>query len=212
MARFASPVPVAVLLAVLVTPVGGEPQAPRAAAPRTEGRAQPQTRPHSTRIQVDPALIAVDDGDTVAIRWGPGDQEIVRILGIDTPETRHPEHNIPYTQPFGLEARAFAQGAFAAATQVELLRAATIDPFARTLGYFFLNGRNYSVLVIAARLADESVTFYGDNGFPGEAAAVLAAAKAAGPMPFEPPHQYRARMRRVTEWMKSQGQNPAETP
>ena len=175
----------------------------QAAEPRP--KPSPQTRPHSMRVSVDPLRIQVDDGDTVAIQWSKDDREIVRILGIDTPETRHLEHNLPYAQSFGPEARAFAQGAFAVATQVELLRASTIDPYGRTLGYLFLNGRNYSVLVVQARLSAETVTFYGDNGLPNEAADVLAAAKAAGPVPFEPPHVFRGRMRDVSKWMKEKG-------
>lgn len=166
---------------------------------------KPQPRPHGLRVPVDPARILMDDGDTVDIRWSAGDLETVRILGIDCPEIRHLEHNIPYPQDFGPEARAFAKGAFATATQVELLRSSTLDPFGRTLGYLFLNGRNYSVLVVQARLAAESVSHYGDNGLPKEAAEVLAAAKAAGPVPFEPPHQFRARMRDVTRWMQQKG-------
>ena len=157
------------------------------------------------RVPVDPAKISMDDGDTVDIRWSKDDVEIVRILGIDTPETRHLEHNLPYAQDFGPEARAFAKGAFSVASQVELLRSTTLDPFGRTLGYVFLNGRNYSVLVVRARLAAESVSHYGDNGLPKEAAEVLAAAKAAGPVPFEPPHLFRARMRDVTKWMQEKG-------
>ena len=176
---------------------------PRAAEPQP--RPSPQTRPHSLRVPVDPARIQVDDGDTVVIRWSKDDLETVRILGIDTPETRHLEHNLPYAQSFGPEARAFGQGAFAAATQVELLRASTIDPYGRSLGYLFLNRRNYSVLVVQARLAAETVTFYGDNGLPNEAAEVLAAAKTAGPVPFEPPHAFRGRMRDVSRWMKEKG-------
>ena len=177
-------------------------QAPAQTAPPPP---KPQTRLHSQRVPVDLSRIQVDDGDTVSIRWGKDDIENVRILGIDTPETRHLEHNLPYAQDFGPEARGFALGAFATATEVQLLRAATLDPFGRTLGYLFVNGRNYSVLVVGARLAAESVSHYGDNGFPKEAAAVLAAAKAAGPVPFEPPFQFRARMRDVTAWMKQQG-------
>src|SRR6185369_12251132 len=96
-----------------------------------------------------------------------------------------------------------ASGAFATATTIELLRAPTLDQYGRTLGYFFLNGRNYSVLVIAARLAEESVTQFGDDGFPQEAAAVLKAARAAGPLPFESPAAYRLRMRNVSDWMKA---------
>lgn len=178
-------------------------RAQRPAEPRPEPK--PQPRPHGLRVPVDPTRIQVDDGDTVAIRWSKDDLETVRILGIDTPETRHLEHDLPYAQPFGPDARGFALGAFATATQVELLRSSTVDPYGRTLGYLFLNGRSYSVLVVQARLATESVTFYGDNGLPKEAAEVLAAAKSAGPLPFEPPHVFRARMRDVSKWMKERG-------
>jgi endonuclease YncB( thermonuclease family) len=188
---------------VLVAALAPAPAPAQGAAPRTEAR--PQPRPHSARVPVDPARIRVDDGDTVVVRWSANDLETVRILGIDTPETRHLEHDIPYAQSFGPEARAFARGAFAAATSVELLRARTLDPYGRTLGYLFVNGRNYSTLVVRARLAAESVSFYGDNGLPREAAEVLAAAKSAGPLPFEPPHAFRARMRDVSKWMEEEG-------
>ena len=95
------------------------------------------------------------------------------------------------------------------APRVELLRSATLDPYGRTLGYLFLGARNYSVLVVAARLAEESVTRYGDNGLPREAADVMAAAKAAGPPPFQSPADFRARMREVSAWMKERGIYPA---
>ena len=76
--------------------------------------------------------------------------------------------------------RAFAQGAFAAATEIELLRSPTLDPYGRTLAYLFINGRNYSVMVIRARYSGETVSHYGDNGLPRESAEVLSAAKEAG--------------------------------
>jgi micrococcal nuclease len=173
--------------------------------------AKPQPRLHGQRVKVDPAAIKVEDGDGVIIRWGDKDEEIVRILGIDTPEVRRLEHNLPYDQPFGLEAKAFGQGAFAAAGDVELLRSSTLDPYGRTLAYLFINGRNYSVLVIKAKFSAETVSYYGDNGLPREAAEVMAAAKELGstPLPFEPPHQYRARMRALTTALKQSGQFPA---
>ena len=142
------------------------------------------------------------------IRWPGEAAETVRILGIDTPETRHLDHDIPKAQELGEEAAAFARGAFAVAAKVELLRSATLDPYGRTLGYLFLDERNYSVLVVAARLAEESVTRYGDNGLPREAAEVLAAAKAAGPTPFESPAAFRSRMRVLSAWMKERGLYP----
>jgi micrococcal nuclease len=194
------------LVAVVVMAVIVPPAAQSAPAAQTASTAQ--TRPSGTRIDVPLGALVVDDGDTVNIRWSANDTEIVRILGIDTPETRHDEHDIPYDQAFGRESRAFAHGVFATARSVQILRASMTDPYARTLAYLFVDGRNYSVMVIGARLAVESVTAFGDNGLPTEAAAVMAAAKAAGPVPFEPPHIYRGRMRAVTEWLKSRGQYP----
>ncbi len=166
----------------------------QAEAQQPTGRPEPkaQQRPSGQRVRVDPAAITVEDGDGVVIRWSTDDVEIVRILGIDTPEIRRLEHNLPFDQPFGQEARAFARGAFAAAADVEILRCSTLDPYGRTLAYLFVNGRNYSVLAIKARYSTETVGIYGDNGLAKEAAEVVAASKDLGPLSFEPPHQFRA--------------------
>jgi len=158
-----------------------------------------QPRSHGERVDVPLASITVDDGDTFVIAWADSDTEIVRILGIDTAETKHPEHGLPQNQEYGPEGRAFAQGAVAFADRVELMRADILDPYGRTLGYFFIDGKNYSVAVVAAHLAWESVSHYGDNGFPDEAKAVLAAAQAAGTPPFEQPYLFRRRMREAAQ-------------
>lgn len=209
MGRAATTVAVALALlggsAALAGAAPGQETARRERAP-----VKPQTRPHSSRVAVEPAAVTVDDGDTVVVRWANGDTETVRLLGIDAPETRHPAHDLPYGQDFGEHARAFGLGALAASGRVELLRAATLDPYGRTLGYLFLDGENYSVLIVRARLAEETVSRYGDNGLPREAAEVTAAAKAAGPLPFESPGAFRARMRDVSRWMKSRGIYPAQ--
>jgi micrococcal nuclease len=169
-----------------------------------------QTRVHSVRVSVPVERIVIDDGDTILIQWEDASVEFVRILGIDTPETRHVEHDIPFDQPFGPEATAFARGVFSMAERVELLRASTLDPYDRTLGYVFVNGRNFSVLILTARLAVETVSVFGDNGFPDEAAACLAAAAEAGPVAFESPHLYRRRMREVSQQMRADGLLPAK--
>jgi len=162
-----------------------------------------QPRPSLVRVAVPLELIDVGDGDTVSIEWGDDDRERVRILGIDTPEVAHPRYGMPFDQPFGPEAAAFAAGVFAAAVDVELLRAAETDPYGRTLGYFFVNGRNYSVLVVEAGFAAETVSHYGDNGLPDQAEAVLAASRTMAPVPFEPPFQFRRRMREIDDWNQS---------
>jgi len=163
-----------------------------------------QTRPFGKRIAIPLELIDVSDGDTVNIQWSEDDRERVRILGIDTPEVAHPHWKQYQGQPFGTEATAFAEGAFACATEVELLRAAETDGYGRTLGYLFVNGRNYSVLVVRAGYAVETVSHYGDNGFPAESEAVLAASREVGPVRFEAPHLFRKRMRELQDWKKSQ--------
>jgi len=163
-----------------------------------------QSRPSLERVPVDPALIDVGDGDTVTIRWSDEDTERVRILGIDTPEVAHPSMGWLDDQPYGPEATAFAEGVFAMAESVELLRAAEPDGYGRTLGYLFVNGRNYSVLAVTAGYAAETVGHYGDNGLPEAADAVLAASREVGPVPFEAPFKFRRRMRELNDWRKSQ--------
>ena len=201
------------LALVVLGCLAGEPPATSAEpaqAPGSGSRREPEPQPRSqgSRVPVPLDKVEVDDGDTIDIHWDRNDREIVRILGIDTPETRHLAHDIPYAQPFGEEAQAFAEKTIGGAHRIELLRSATLDPYGRTLGYVFVDDENYSVLVVRARLALESVSHYGDNGLPKEAAEVLAAAEAAGPVPFEAPHLYRARMRELSQYMKKQGTYP----
>lgn len=203
LARAAAIASLAIAVA-LVSPAVAQQQQQQQNAPQQRREPAPQPRTHDKRVEVDPSKVWVDDGDTVNLDWGADGHETIRILGIDTPEIAHPDHDLPYAQSFGYEARAFAQGAFAAANKVELLRTATLDPYGRTLGYLFVNGKNYSVLVVKARLAEETVSHYGDNGLPEEAAEVTAAAKSAGPMPFESPYLFRRRMRDVSHWIQEQ--------
>ena len=160
------------------------------------------------RVVLPSAILHVDDGDTIRIDWPGKDAEEIRILGIDTPEVLHLDHNLPFPQPFGDKATGFLQGCLAASTRVELLRSGNKDKYGRTLGYIYVNGKNYSELVIAARLAYGPSPRFGDNGLPQQFKACLEAAKKAGTPPFEPPWQYRKRKREVTKQMKADGTYP----
>ncbi|MCB9824644.1 MAG: thermonuclease family protein [Planctomycetes bacterium] len=151
--------------------------------------------------------IRVDDGDSVQIVGADGVEE-VRLLGIDCPEIQHLQHDLPFDQPFGREATAFLQGCLAMATKAELRRSGQTDPFGRTLAYLVLDGRNVSVLLLAAGRAMETVTRYGDNGMPEEAAACLAAAAKAPPLPFEDPREFRRRQKALAARMKADGTYP----
>ena len=150
------------------------------------------TRPYGKRVAVTPDRLRVMDGDTAEIRWSAADVETVRVLGIDTPElfTRDSTGGAR-RDPRGTEALGFARGAFAMADRVELLRCRNRDRFRRTLGYFFLDGRNYSVMVIEARLARETISRYGDNGLAREADEVRRAVRrteSAAGTPHRPSH------------------------
>ncbi len=196
------------LLIVLAGLLGAEAAAGPAPARPTE--AARQKRPHGVRVEVPRERIEADDGDTFFVRWSKDDAETVRVLGIDAPETRHLAHEIPFAQPFGPEARAFALGVLAAAERVEILRAATLDSYGRTLAYVFVGNRNYSALIVLAHLAEETVGHFGDNGFPKEAEEVLKAARQAGPPAFESPASYRARMRVLSRYLREREPYPAQ--
>lgn len=163
------------------------------------------------RVAVPKALIHFDDGDSIAIRWPKG-IETVRLLGIDTPEVLHLDHDIPRAQAQGYEAAGFLRGCIAVAEKVELLRADKKDRYKRTLAYLFLDGKNYSVLVIEARLAYGPSGKFGDNGLPEPYAACQAAAEQAGPLAFEQPYLYRRRMKKLSAWMKANGSYPTCPP
>lgn len=168
-----------------------------------------QQRPSGEIVPVPVDKIDVDDGDTVTIHWPDGDKEVVRFLGIDTPELAHPEFNLPFDQPFGREAAGFAKGAFAVAKRVGLRRAPMKDPYGRTLGYLYLDGRNYSPMILKCRLAYETVSRYGDNGLAAQADSCLTVGREAGALPFEDPHDFRQRMRAYSDWLKA---NTPEKP
>ncbi len=151
------------------------------------------TRQAGIRIPVDPATIWVDDGDTIRIHWPDAPAETIRILGIDAPEIQHKNHPSTPDQPFGRQSFEFARRHILGARRVELQRAAHRDRFQRTLGYVFLDGQNFSILALENHMAECTIDRFGDSGFPREALEVRAAARRAGPPPFESPLQFRER-------------------
>lgn len=145
-------------------------------------------------VPVDPRAVWVDDGDTVRITWLDAQPERVRLLGIDAPEVANKRYPDRKNQHYGPESKAFARRYILGAQRLELLRAPSLDRYGRTLGYLFVDGVNYSVLAVENHMAESTIDRFGDNGFPEEAAQVEAAARRAGPPPFESPKDFRDRM------------------
>ena len=80
-------------------------------------------------------MIHVVDGDTIDVRIG-GRNERVRLIGIDTPETKKP--NTPI-ECYGPEASAFTAAILPVGTEVRLERDVVgRDDYGRLLGYVHL--------------------------------------------------------------------------
>jgi len=76
----------------------------------------------------------VVDGDTVVVAWH-GRRETVRLIGVDTPETKHPTKPV---QCFGPEASAFTGRLVPPGTPVRLERDVEArDHFGRLLAYVY---------------------------------------------------------------------------
>jgi endonuclease YncB( thermonuclease family) len=158
-----------------------------------EGLTQQPATPEGETVRVGAGQVRVIDGDTFEIAG-----RTIRILGIDTPEIAHPGHGYSEDQSYGPQAREAAERIVAAADSVEY-RPYRRDAYGRLLAHVFVDGRLYAVEIIRAHLAWETVSLYGDNGFPDLAAQIMKAARQAGKPPFEPPWQWRRRRRQRSE-------------
>jgi endonuclease YncB( thermonuclease family) len=129
--------------------------------------------------------IQFDDGDTFYLDGRP-----VRVLGIDTPETKSPDVGIPFDQPFGPAA--------AESTRALVTRAGVVhvvydgdDIYGRRLAHVFVDDELLGVRLIEMGLAYENVSHFGDNGFPDLADRILDAASRAPRPRFEEPYKWR---------------------
>ncbi|MFI5047032.1 MAG: thermonuclease family protein [Acidimicrobiia bacterium] len=86
-------------------------------------------------------VVDVIDGDTIVVRRAGGDDETVRLLGIDTPETHHP------TKPvgcFGPEASAYTSRRLFGAVVTLEDDVEGRDIYGRRLAYVYLDGARFN--------------------------------------------------------------------
>lgn len=101
------------------------------------------------------------DGDTVLLRFPGGQQETVRLLGIDTPETVDPTRPV---QCFGPEASTFLTELLPPGTPVDLERdVAAHDRFGRLLAYVFRSSDGLFVNVEMLRSGFADVSIFAPN-------------------------------------------------
>lgn len=81
-------------------------------------------------------VINVIDGDTIVI---DKDNQIVRLLGIDAPETNHPDYPV---QKFGQEAKTYLRQKIEfKKVKIEYNIIETYDIYNRLLAYIYFNGK-----------------------------------------------------------------------
>ena len=103
-----------------------------------------------TSAQLDPITAQVErviDGDTIRVRYQGQEHYTVRLIDVDTPETKHPTKAVQF---FGREASAFTKAALEGkAVQLAKDRTGdTIDRYGRLLRYVLLDGDNFNARLI----------------------------------------------------------------
>ncbi|PKR79357.1 hypothetical protein CEY16_01130 [Halalkalibacillus sediminis] len=91
----------------------------------------------------------VVDGDTIEIQIN-GQEEQVRLLLVDTPETKHP--SLP-VQPFGPEASEFAKQKLSGKDIQLEYDGPKRDKYDRLLGYIWVDGQMFNEMLLAEGLA-----------------------------------------------------------
>ena len=104
---------------------------------RPGSTATPATSVPPTVLGVNATMLRVVDGDTIDVTIG-GRRERVRLIGIDTPETKKP--NTP-VQCYGPEATAFTTSLLPVGTELHLERDVVArDDYGRMLAYVYIAG------------------------------------------------------------------------
>jgi micrococcal nuclease len=112
------------------------------------------------------------------VRWS-GHDETVRLIGVDTPETKHPTKPV---QCFGPEASAFTEQLLPPGTPVRLERDVEArDHYGRLLAYVFRQRDGLFVNLELARLGyARALTIAPNDAHAADVAAAVADARRAG--------------------------------
>ena len=90
-------------------------------------------------------VVDVLDGDTIVVRRAGGQEETVRLLGIDTPETHHPTKPV---ECFGPEASAFTSRRLFGEVVTLEDDVETRDIYDRRLAYVYLDGARFNDVLL----------------------------------------------------------------
>lgn len=142
---------------------------------------------------VAPDVFRIIDGDTVYFEG-----KKARLLGFDAAEmafggggTGLPTRFNGDQEPWASEGRDKLRQLIDYSETLEVAIAKQNDKYKRSLIHIYVNGVPVAVPMIEAGLAYETISRYGDNGFPKEAGMILKAASKSEMPKFENPHVWR---------------------
>ena len=128
-----------------------------------------------------------DDGDSFFCEG-----KYVRVMGIDTPETAHPDHGIDKDQPYGKQATILADKILMNAKTITLVVIKNKDDkYDRILAHVLVDNKLFAPMMISSGLAYETISEYGDSGFAGYAGQIINAWNNAPKPEFMNPHDWR---------------------
>jgi len=99
-------------------------------------------------------VVSVSDGDTFSCRYGWTRTETIRLIGIDTPETKHPKKPVQF---YGREASNFTKKMLLGKEVGLEYDVQQKDTYGRTLAYVYLeDGRMFNALLVQEGYAQAS--------------------------------------------------------
>ena len=117
----------------------------------TTKTATPKAVPHGVKAKV----VRVIDGDSIEVLMN-GKQQQIRMLLIDTPETKHPQKPV---EPFGPEASQFATETLKNKTVGIQVGKERTDKYGRVLAYVWVGNTTYQEMVLKKGLASTAYLY-----------------------------------------------------
>ncbi|MED4727042.1 thermonuclease family protein [Aneurinibacillus migulanus] len=155
---------------------------PPAAATATQATTAPkQSAPvpqqTATGKLIPAKIISVTDGDTIKVELN-GKKETVRLLLVDTPETKHPSKPV---QPFGPEASAFAKKMLKEGKEVQIeIDVSERDKYGRLLAYLWVDGKMFNEMLLEKGLARVAYVYPPNVKYVDQFRAIQKKAQTAG--------------------------------
>lgn len=144
------------------------------AAPKQSTPTPQQT---ATGKLIPAKIISVTDGDTMKVELN-GKKETVRLLLVDTPETKHPSKPV---QPFGPEASAFAKKMLKEGKEVQIeIDVSERDKYGRLLAYLWVDGKMFNGMLLEKGLARVAYVYPPNIKYVDQFRAIQKKAQTAG--------------------------------